>query len=192
MKTSSGTYGLEELLYKPVGAPLRRLEVAELDATLERVTEKFFTVDGMTARQLMPYPHDLFHQPSQPWMRYDDWSIQERLDDLDATVEEKNLLKAHFNSIACVNGKLTAFTEALRWYALGGYSMQGMYETVGTFKLGKGGMTSLARSILSDYKGDVLMRATIKKISQDMDSVTLATTTGRYVRARCVICTIPL
>ena len=51
------------------------MDEEELEATLS----KFFTIDGLTARDLMPWPMDIFREPA-PWKRYDRLSLEGRLD----------------------------------------------------------------------------------------------------------------
>jgi lysyl oxidase-like protein 2/3/4 len=96
------------------------------------------------------------------------------------------------SSFGSAPGSHCGFTEVLRWYALGGHSMAGIFEHAGIFKLGKGGMTSLARSIISEYRGHLILETTINAVEQDENSVTLFATNGRRFQANYVISTIPL
>lgn len=139
----------------------------------------------------MPYPHDPFRQPAA-WLKYDHLSAKDRLDQLEAPQSEKDLFDAMISSFGSAPGSECGFTEVLRWYALGGHSMAGVFELAGVYKLGNGGMTTLARAILNEYRGHLLMDTVLDKIEQTPRSVTLSSKNGRRIQADYVISTIPL
>jgi lysyl oxidase-like protein 2/3/4 len=89
-------------------------------------------------------------------------------------------------------GSDIGFTEALRWFALGGHSMAGVFERAGIYKLGNGGMTAFARAILRDFRGDVLFNTVVEKVDQGRNGVLLQTKDGRKIDAKAVVSTIPL
>lgn len=193
LKTSSGTYACEQAFFRDRGATsTSSLDPAKTDQILTAVADKFFTVDGMSSKELMPYPHDPLRVPEAPWRAYDHLSVNDRLDQINLSKYERNLWEAHFNSLGCGTGDNTAFTEALRWYALSGHSFVGLYDSLGMFKIGKGGTTSLARHILADYDGSLALETVVEEIAQDKTGVTVRTKAGSKLRARYVVCTIPL
>lgn len=183
---------MEYVLYKPQGSEVQRLDnVAEYNAKCAEMAEKVFSIDGMTPRQVMPYPYE--PSRTQPWMKYDHMSVQDRLDQLDEPTADKELFGAHTNSFGSGTASEIAYTDALRWYALGGYSMATMYDAVGCFKLGNGGMTNLARHVLSQYTGDrVLNKAVTSVQDTDASQVTVDCADGSSYKAQRVICTTPL
>ncbi|KAI8311551.1 hypothetical protein K4K61_012000 [Colletotrichum sp. SAR11_59] len=142
-------------------------------------------------RKLMPYPHDPLREPVL-WIKYDHLSAKDRLDQLDIPQLEKDLCDAMISSFGAVPGDQCAFTEVLRWYALGGHTMAGVFKLAGTFKLGKGGMTSLARSILDDYGGNLVLNAAVDRVVQNGTSVNVSTKAGHCIEARYLVSTIPL
>lgn len=192
LKTSAGSTAMDHVLYKPKGEDVRRLEdIKQYNDTLARVAEDLFSIDGMTARELMPYPHDPLRP--QPWMKYDYMSVQDRFDQLKLPDADKNLFAAHTNSFGSGAAWEIAYTDALRWYALGGYSLATMYDAAASFKLGKGGMTNLARHTLSQYNGDRTFGKAIESLRQTEGSrVAVGCADGTTYNARWVICTIPL
>lgn len=99
----------------------------------------------------MPYSHEIFRQLVR-WLKYDHLSAKDRLDQLDIPQFEKDVFDTLISTFGAVPRSECGFTEVLRWYALGGHSMAGVFELAGVYKLGKGGMTSFANAILSDYK----------------------------------------
>lgn len=157
----------------------------------ERLARKVFSIDGYTSKELMPYPHDptrLAH-----WRKYDHLSVHDRLD---AIKDESDENKAYFQGLTNTFGTSPSneigFTEALRWYALGGHSLTQLFEEAGLYKLGNGGMTSFAKAIFDDYSGAALFSNEVTKISQTRDKATITTKDERSLSARRIVCTIPL
>jgi monoamine oxidase len=183
---------MEYVNYKPQGSPVQRIDdVKQYNAKLAEVAEKLFSINGMTPREMMPYPYD--PSRTQPWMEFDHMSVQDRLDQLDVPAREKDLFAAHTNSFGSGPASEIAYTDALRWFALGGYSFPTMYDAAASFKLGNGGMTGLARHILNQYTGDRILGKVVSSLDQTKGSqVTVSCADGSTYRARRVICTIPL
>lgn len=192
LKTSSGTAGAQVQYYKAAGSPIQNLSVKEAAEMCERVASEFFQIDGLDSRTLMPYPHDPFREPA-PWRKFDHLSIRDRLDQLEDIPQiEKDIFETMTSSFGSAPAEETAFCEALRWYALGGHNMSQVFELAGVYKLDNGGMTSLAKSILADFSGDVLMSSPITEVSQDANGAIVKTKQGRKFQAKVVITTIPL
>ena len=192
LKTSSGTAAPARQVFKHGKASPQDVSIEVAGETLERVAQAFFTIEGKTSRELMPYPHDPFKSPA-PWMKYDHLSVKDRLDILiEFSSWEKALFESNASTFGSAPGKDTGFTEALRWYALGGHSMAGVFELAGIYKIGNGGMTSFARAILCDYTGDMLFGCTVKEVSQSGSGVKITTGSGRCIKANLAISTIPL
>lgn len=192
LKTSSGTLLPETQYYKPAVGAIQSVSPLEVNEISERVAARMFQIDGHTSRTLMPYPHDPLREPA-PWKAYDHLSVRQRLDQLHDTPQaERNIFEAITGSFGSAPGTDTAFLEALRWYALGGHSMAGMFELAGIYKIGGGGMTSLALAILGDYKGDILLNTPVQAICQTARGVTIETKSGKSIKAATVISTIPL
>ena len=181
----------EQTYYRPANKPVAEVTGDEVFATAEEVAEAFFAVDGMSSRALMPYPHYPFREPAH-WKRYDHLTVRQRLDELDLPQTQKDIFETLTNSFGSSPGSVTGFTEVLRWYALAGHSMARVFEMAGVYKIGKGGMTSLARAILDDFRGDILLNAEVGEVAQDNTDVVIRTRRGQQVRAKVVVSTIPL
>ena len=119
-------------------------------------------------------------------------SFRDRLDQIEAAPELKDLLEALFNSVGCGTGKDIALSSALQWYVLGGCKLQSLFAAVGSFKLGAGGMTNLAKHILAEFKGDKLFNTVVRAIRQGDGEVNIACDGEVNIRAKRAICTIPL
>lgn len=170
-----------------------RVEVATIDMhQLENIASKFFNIDGYNSRSLMPYPHDPLREPA-PWRKYDHMTVKQRLDQLtDIPQSHRDYFETYINTLGSAPGESTGLVEFLRWYALSGHSMALLLECAGVYKLGKGGMSSFANTILKEYSGDRLFKTTVNKIEQKNASVFLTTSDGSQIRAKAVISTIPL
>ncbi|KAJ5811783.1 hypothetical protein N7474_008084 [Penicillium riverlandense] len=192
LKTSAGTLAPEKQTFKPAVGPPEELPIHETAATLDRVAQSFFAVEALDSRALMPYPHEPLREPAL-WRKYDHWTVQDRLDQLEGfSQREKDIFESNLSTFGSAPGKDIGFTEALRWYALGGHSIAGVFELAGIYKVGKGGMTSFAQAILSDYAGELLFGTAVKTISQDTSGVKVVTTRGESLQAKMAISTIPL
>lgn len=190
LKTSAGTQAPEKQLFVS-GGSRREISIAEAGEILDRVSRAFFTVDGHESRALMPYPHDPLREPGL-WRSYDYLSVKDRLDCLDFPEFEKDLFESNVSTFGSAPGSDIGFTEALRWYALGGHSMAGVFEMAGLYKIGRGGMTSFANAILGEYSGDLLFSTAVKEINHVASGIKVVTTSGKYLHAKTVVCTIPL
>ncbi|PYI06807.1 amine oxidase [Aspergillus sclerotiicarbonarius CBS 121057] len=192
LKTSAGMIAPERQSFTPLSGMVQDVSIPECADVLERVARRVFTIDGLDSRALMPYPHDSLREPA-PWKRYDYLSVRDRLDRLDDVDErEKELFDSNISTFGSAPGKEIGFVEALRWYALGGHSMAGVFELAGVFKLGNGGMTAFALAILGEYTGDRIFGAAVSEIRQVRNGVEIGTGCGRKWKAKTVVSTIPL
>lgn len=159
---------------------------------IETSLADFFTIDGLTARQLMPWPMDVFREPA-PWKCYDHLSLRDRLDAMPSlSTEARSLIELNYTANSGTDAANTAFTGALRWYALGGYTFAGTTAVAGTYKIGNGGMTSLANKMLRETNCDCSFGTEVIGITQDADEVTVQTEDGHLLMAGHIVCTIPL
>ncbi|KAI7972643.1 hypothetical protein EIK77_009106 [Talaromyces pinophilus] len=192
LKTSAGTSAAEMQYFRPAPGQLELVPADKYVTVLESVAQRFFSIDGLDSRSLMPYPHDPLRQPS-PWQAYDHLSVKDRLNELhDIPQWEKELFESNINTFGSAPGKDIGFVEALRWFTLGGHSMAGVFELAGIFKLGNGGMTSFARAVWSEFTGDSLFNTPISGIRQGTAGVEVKTSHGQTLRAKLAVSTIPL
>ncbi|KAK6386896.1 hypothetical protein LTS17_000160 [Exophiala oligosperma] len=196
LKTSAGTLAAQKTYYKQSESGLvEEMDGAALAQITQDVAEKFFTIDGLSSRDLMPYPHDPFREPAL-WKKYDHLTVRQRLDQLkDIPGIHKGYFESNVNTFGSARSSEIGFTEALRWYALGGHNMTQVFELAGIYKLGKGGMTSFSRSVLQEFRGDILFDTIVTEIIQDDASgvVVIKTNDGKCsFKAKAAICTIPL
>ncbi|EKJ71636.1 hypothetical protein FPSE_08082 [Fusarium pseudograminearum CS3096] len=194
LKTSNGTLKPEVTYWQKQAGTKSVLEPKAMEDVMEaaeRLARKVFSIDGYTSKELMPYPHD----PTRlaPWRKYDHLSVRHRLDAIgDETDETKAYFQGLTNTFGTSPSNEIGFTEALRWYALGGHSLTQLFEEAGLYKLGNGGMTSFAKAIFQDYCGAALFGTEVTQISQTPGKAIITTKDGRSLSAGRVVCTIPL
>lgn len=192
LKTSAGTSAPEKYYFKAAHFPVGEIPPEESVAALGRVAEKFFSIDGLNSRALMPFPHEPFREPAV-WRQYDHLTVKQQLDQLvDVPQFEKDLFVSNVATFGSATGTEIGFTEALRWFALGGHSMAGVFERAGIYKLGNGGMTAFARAILRDFKGNLLFNTVVERVDQGRNGVSLQMKDGRRIDAKAVVSTVPL
>ena len=163
----------------------------ETNELIEKVATKFFQVDGMTSRELMPYPHDPFREPAV-WKKYDHLTVRQRLDQMEVPQYGKGLFETLTGSFGSAPGTDVGFVEVLRWYALAGHSMAQTFELAGVYKIGNGGMTALATAIFSEYAGDVAFNTVVTEVKQTDSIVTVSTQNGGEIKCSTLVSTIPL
>ncbi|WXC58261.1 hypothetical protein SNK03_004159 [Fusarium graminearum] len=105
---------------------------------------------------------------------------------------ERELFESYISLFGLNAAANTGFTEVLRWYSLAGHSMAGVYELTSFYKLGNGGMTEFARTILNDTQCDRLFDTEVCEIDQSGTNVVITTKNGKTISAKAVVSTIPL
>lgn len=202
-------YGLERNLAVTCGASspetsfftpvLGKMEPLQSSNSLQALADAFFRVDGHTSQTLLPFPYDPEHSPA-PWKRYDHLSVRDRLDQMtDVAEEDKDALEHVIGGTTLVAADKCGFVHFLKWYALGGHSLQRMSEMTEWYRVGQGGMTRLARSILADFKGDLLFKTVVTEVKHGLSGgkVSIRCLEGpgwlpREISAQGLICTMPL
>jgi lysyl oxidase-like protein 2/3/4 len=194
LKTSAGTTNTEKQWFLPKDAGVSGItNVGEEESDkLEEIAQQVFTIDGLDSRTLMPFPHDSLREPAL-WKKYDHLTVRDRLDQITGfTKREKGLFESNTNTFGSAPASEIGFVEALRWFALGGHSMAGVFELAGVFKLGKGGMTAFARNMFAEFRGDSIFGGVVKEVKQVAGGVEIRMADGSMKRAKVVVSTIPL
>ncbi|KAK5043624.1 hypothetical protein LTR84_011338 [Exophiala bonariae] len=190
VKISSGTSNEADVSYlndTKDGFVKERPEITDL--RLLPLMFKFMDIDGAGGRTLFPQPY----QPMQCADLWTSWdiSLQERADQLDISIEDRDFLLSWLCINACSSAAESSFLNMLRLYALSGYDFNTFMEICGKMKL-KEGTTTLASAIYSEYKGASLFNRVVKSVLSTDGEVEVATKAGDVFHAKHVICTIPL
>ena len=139
---------------------------------------------------------DILERPYEPLAKealssIDGLSVQDRIDQLDLSSEQRDLLNALWSgccSARCSEGGLVAM---LRWYALAGWDTGLMFDAVQRYKL-KTGTSSLVEAIAGDGRAEIRLSSPVSAVEQDVAGVTVTTRSGERLRARTAIVTVPL
>jgi len=120
----------------------------------------------------------------------DQFNLQEMLDELDLSVDERNANEAAW--VGHFNGPLTqcAYLSALRWTAAAAGSWHLMHEASAIFRL-VDGTRSLVEAIAADSGADIRLAAPVHSISHDEEGADITYGDGRTLRARRVVITLP-
>lgn len=120
----------------------------------------------------------------------DQFNLQEMLDELDLSVDERNANEAawvgHFN--APLNK--CAYTNALRWTAATAGSWHLMHEASAIFRLA-GGTRSLIDAIAADSGADIRLGSPVRSIEHGAESAEVTYGDGRTISASRVVVTLP-
>jgi monoamine oxidase len=120
----------------------------------------------------------------------DQYSVQEKLDQLQLGVEEYYANEAawvgHFNAPLAEG----AFTSALRWTAATAGSWHLMHEATAVFRLAEG-TKALVAAIADESTAEVRLNAEVKRIEHDRDGATVHLADGQVLTARRVVLTLP-
>ncbi|CAF4050418.1 unnamed protein product [Rotaria sordida] len=179
------------------GTKLKEVPMADHWVAMGKAMEKYSDVDGFQGRTVMPLPHTPFTSNEAVQM-YDQLSMQDRLNQVINSLDDNNeeiiqmllsLLSMNMQGNIAQGG----FIDHLRWWALGDYDMNRMFEKLGRYKI-KEGTSALARAILNDcQKVTLLLSTSVKSIDRtSRNSVIIRTQTDELLIGRTAIVTVPL
>jgi monoamine oxidase len=169
-----------------VGAERRHATIAERDQIARRGWDRF--VDGV--RTALPKPHDPLFAIDQ-LARFDRLSIAQRLDELELSPEERDVLTAELESLAHAPLTDAGAVSVLRWHALSGYSLELTQFTGGRVTIA-GGTRALLQSIASGAPVEHRLGAPAAAISRRNGHVEVETRDGAVVAARAGVVAVPL
>ncbi|MFC3996213.1 flavin monoamine oxidase family protein [Nocardiopsis sediminis] len=120
----------------------------------------------------------------------DQFNLQEMLDELDLSVDERNANEAAW--VGHLNGPLIdcAYTNALRWTAATAGSWRLMHEASAVFRLAHG-TRRLVRAISADTQADIRLSAPVRSIAHDDRGAEISYADGQTISARRVVITVP-
>lgn len=157
--------------------------------------KKFINVDGVLAREVIPFPHTPDHNPESA--RLDKLSMADRIDQIkdDLTPSEKAALEGFV--LLCSGGtpENTGFYDIVRWWALSFYTYKGIIDTCVTFKL-HCGQSQFARRFFDEALGTKKLsysfKCPISSITDNGKMVQVTAENGRQFTGSRIVCTIPL
>jgi monoamine oxidase len=169
-----------------VGAQRRSGTIAERDAIAETGWDQF--VDGV--REALPAPHAPLHAIDR-LAAFDRLSIAERVDQLELTEEERDVLCAELESLAHAPLTDAGAVSVLRWHALSGYSLRLTQETGGRVTI-DAGTGALLEAIAGAAPFERRLETPVRAIARAHGYVEVHTGNGGDVRAPVAIVAVPI
>ncbi|HET7050230.1 MAG TPA: NAD(P)/FAD-dependent oxidoreductase [Solirubrobacteraceae bacterium] len=160
--------------------------ISERDAIARRGWDAF--VDGV--QTALPLPHDpLF--ALERLIRFDRLTIAERLEQLEISLEEREVLVAELESLAHAPLDEAGAVSVLRWHALSGYSLALTQFTGGRVTIARGTGALLA-SIADGAPFERRLGAEAVAVAQRDGRVEIDTADGAGCAARVVVVAVPV
>lgn len=188
-------YGLELTETPGFSAPGEIRYLTGHHRKITRYDDLWPVIDEAVAR-FCSGARDVLERPYEPLSKealysLDALSVQDRIDQLDVTPEQCDLLNALWSgccSAKCREGGLVAM---LRWFALAGWDTGLMFEAVERYGL-KTGTRSLVEAIAGDGQAEIRLSSPVEAVEQNGGGVTVTTRGGERLRASTAIVTVPL
>ena len=140
-------------------------------------------------RTALPKPHDPLFAIDE-LARFDRLSIAQRLDELELSSEERDVLTAELESLAHAPLTDAGAVSVLRWHALSGYSLELTQFTGGRVTIA-GGTRALLQAIAAGPRSTPA-RAGAPRCTQSNGHVEVQTTDGGGVTARAAVVAVPI
>ena len=121
----------------------------------------------------------------------DEVTIQQRIDSLGLSDEARSANESVW--VGHVNAPLdqTGISSAYRWVSATGGHWQLMHEASATYRV-EGGMSAWTALIAESVPGEIRLNTTVTAVQQDAKGVLVTTASGEEIRARAVVCTLPV
>jgi monoamine oxidase len=169
-----------------VGGERRQGTIADRDAIVRRGWDRF--VEGV--HEALPQPHAPLLAINTLW-RFDRLSIDQRLDQLELSDEERDTLVAELESLAHAPIADAGAVSVLRWHALSGYSLELTQFTGGRVTIDRGTGALLA-AIAGAAPVDVRLSTPVAAVTVRGDGVEVTARDGSGHRADAVVVAVPL
>lgn len=196
LKQSQGGQSEQLAVLLDNGANLSHKSSRYCWTAMGKLMNAYSDVDGVQGRNIIPLPHSPLVN-YELVSKFDQLSMKDRLDQIAETLKVDDEVYQMFLSLLSMNmqGDLNegGFIDHLRWWALGDYDMELMFDKLGRYKI-KEGTTALARAILNDCRDVKLLFSTwISSIDRtNSEQIKIQTSDGRLIRGRTVLITAPL
>ncbi|GAA3725215.1 monoamine oxidase [Spinactinospora alkalitolerans] len=146
-------------------------------------------------RRLLAGTMDVIPRPDMPTSAaglpsVDGATVQEKLDELDLPVEERNANEAAW--VGHLNAPLdeAGYSSALRWTSATAGSWHLMHEASAIFRLA-GGTRALVSAIAAETDADIRTSTAVRHIDHGADGAVVTTTDGTEIAAERVVVTLP-
>ncbi len=169
-----------------VGDEIRTATAAERYA----IGDRSWGAYNADSYSVLPQPHAPLLDPAAI-RRLDAMTIQERIDELDLTDDERALLIVEAEGVSSGHLDDAGALSVVRWHALSGHTLAGAQEACGYYTVAEGTIAFL-QPILDAAACEVRLNTPIAAVEQSGDHVVVTTHAGEALGARAVVVTVPL
>jgi monoamine oxidase len=188
--------GLEE---SPALAPERSILLARDGSREELSGEKARAFFGKMASAYEKFNHDAkkyFPRPYEPFFRegmstVDNLSAADRLNALDITTAEKDMVASLLSVFSGGPLKQTALAPLLKVYGAGGFNFASFMETQSVYKI-SGGTIALINAMIEDSGAKVVTSTPVSGLKQLADGVQVTVDDDRIITASAAVVTVPI
>jgi pseudooxynicotine oxidase len=140
------------------------------------------------ARDVLPRPYEL---PPAAAVEIDLQSVQARLDQVDVSREQRDLLSALWSVFSSAHCSESGVIVMLHWFALSLFDVPTLFDATTRYKF-KSGTRSLVDAIADDGDAEIRLSHPVGAIEQDDATVTVRCRSDETFAARAVVVTAPL
>lgn len=162
------------------------VDAAQAIGGLAVAMDKYFE----EARLVWERPYDASFR-WQEILRRDAMTAADRMRTVDLPTFERTALTGIIETMSNAPLAQTSYVEMLRWYALPGWNIGGVFDSQARYKL-KAGTAHLIDRIAKDGRAQIRLNTPVTQIAQDAAGVTVTTQSGERLRARTLILAVPM
>jgi monoamine oxidase len=163
---------------------LRDSTIADLAPRMQELIDRIFA----DAREMMPLPY----QPlgfSDAVTAVDHLSVQDRIDDSDLSLEDRDLVNALLSTSCSAPCSEVGLTALMREYALAGWNFGLMLDALGAFGLRT---ADLVTALVADGDPEVRVATPVAAVEQYDERVRVATRNGEEFTGLAAVVAVPL
>ena len=159
-------------------------------AQREAINESAWNKYNEGSWEILPEPHTPLRHPDRI-ARLDAMTIQQRIDELDLTDDERALLMVECGGVASGHLDDAGALSVMRWSALSGHTLAGTQEAAGGYTIAEGTLAFL-QPILDAADCDLRLESPVAAVEQEADRVLVTLRSGEALAARACVVTVPL
>lgn len=188
-------YGAE-LIETPSATP-QRIVLAHPDGPREVPLHEAGAALSSSLNKVLREAEKVYPRPFEPEFAAEEvrlrshLSLAERVADADLSALERDLFSAFFATLGHCPLPELAYTEALRGWALAGFSYERFSDALARYRL-RDGTSALIKAIAEDAGAELALSSPVAQINQRPDGVTVHCETGKIYHCRAAVVTAPL
>eukprot|EP00941_MAST-03F_sp_MAST-3F-sp1_P001947 g1947.t1 len=173
-----------------VGGTMRDCDPSEFEKVLASAIERFAAIAPSST--VLQRPYDPLWEPQLPALQeLDALSMQDRLDAMEMTEEERAVVTGWWEGCACTTADRAGLVPILKWFVCPGRDVSAMFDSTSRYKL-KEGTRGLIGKILKDSEAKVHLWSPVKSIQYRKENVIVELQNGEKHYGKAVVVTVPL